>query len=154
MDETADVRTWEIKGTREEAEQIVRRLQSSGWTVYHERVPLQGQSGYYCVRATETDDGVVVRRCHSVRWNIFQRELIPFIVECETEGDLLGFLWTHGGHSSLEHLDFGDGEIGFVCHCRAERGYSMAMNITREIADVLDPRVRVLLMRYAQRTRS
>lgn len=127
----------------------MRRLQAKGWTVYHEYVPLQGQSGYRCIREVPSADGSFVEQCHSVRWNVFQYQLVPCVLECEHEIDLLNFLWRHAAHASFKMFDFGEGDVGFVCHCRADRGYSLALNVSPETAAGMNESARVVLDWYA-----
>lgn len=108
-------------------------LQEHGWTVYPERIPLQGQSGYYCVRTTHNADGSFTERAHSVRWNIFESPLIPVTVRSRDELDILSFVWSHATHPGFDYFHYGDDgpddDVGFVCYCRAILGYSHVLRV-------------------------
>jgi len=126
--------TSEIRRSQAEAERVMEVLQQRGWTVYPEKVPLQGQSGYYCVRTIHHPDGRCEERAHSVRWNMFADALVPLTIWCGGDIDLLSFIWQHARHDGFDYFHYGEGEgdVGFVCYCRAGRGYSTVLRVSSD----------------------
>ena len=125
MDDYEENHTSIVKDSQEEAERAVSKLRRSGWEIYPEKVPLQGQWGFYCVRTFQDTDGFCRKRAHSVRWNIFDDELQPVTIACRNDQDLLSFVWTHALHEGFDHFEYGDGDMGFVCYCHAHRQCSL-----------------------------
>lgn len=143
-----DEHTSEIKRSREEAERVVQRLKSSGWEIYPEKVPLQGQWGFYCVRTYQDADGECHKHAHSVRWNIFDSELRPVTIHCRDDRDLLSFVWQHAIHDGFDYFEYGDGDVGFVCYCRSGRGRSLVLRVGVEIEPDLSADAFELLYMY------
>lgn len=137
-EEAVDRHTAELKPSQEDAEEVMRSLQSQGWEVYHERVPLTGQAGYYCVRTVSCADGSEVKHAHSVRWNRFSDPLMPVTIDCFVRTALFGFILRHGAHDDFEYFEYGDGDVGLVCYCNAERGWSEVLRISDEFEHDLD----------------
>ena len=141
-DREPDKHTSEIRRSQADAERVMEVLQERGWTIYPERVPLQGQSGYYCVQIVHNADGSSTERAHSVRWNIFKSPLRPVTVGCRNELDLLSFIWRHAGHPGFDYFhyddDDGGGDVGFVCYCRASRGYSYVLRVGDSLDEPLN----------------
>jgi hypothetical protein len=138
LDEEVDQHTSELKATKEEADRVMQTLQQRGWTIFHERVPLAGQAGYYCVREVTTEDGEVVKKAHSVRWNRFKDALFPVTIDCTDRLVLLSFIWRHGAHEGFEYFEYGDGDVGLVCYCHAHLGWSEVLRVSDEIQHDLD----------------
>jgi len=148
-DREPDEHTSEVRRSQAEAERVMEVLQERGWTVYPERVPLQGQSGYYCVQTIRNPDGSCSERAHSVRWNIFTDPLIPVTIGCRNERDLLSFIWRHARHSGFDYFRYGeDGDVGFVCYCHATRGYSYVLRVGRFLEQPLPEEAVNLLCVY------
>ena len=148
-----DQHTWEIKPSREEAEGIMKRLEALGWTVYPERVPLAGQSGYYCVHTVAHEDGSASERTHSIRWNLFDVPLHPLAIVCTSDAELLDFLWGHATHDGFAFFEYGDGDdgdVGFVCYCRGESGYSLVLHVSAETFPTITPPAVEVLRRFAK----
>ena len=124
--------TSELRRSQAEAERMMEILQERGWTVYPEKVPLQGQSGYYCVRTLLNPDGTSSERTHSIRWNMFETPLAPNTVRCQGDPDLLSFVWGHAGHQGFDYFHYTDGDVGFVCYCRGEKGYSLVLRLSTD----------------------
>lgn len=137
-----------LKTSREEAEKTAATLKRKGWEVYPEKVPLAGQGGYYCVTTWQDDEGDYVKRAHSVRWNIFEKELHPIVIECQQQNDILSFLWSHSGHRGFDFFEYGDGDVGFVCYCQGSRGRSLVLRIGTELEPDLTPEAFELLWIY------
>lgn len=149
-DREPDEHTSEVRRSQAEAERVMEVLQERGWTVYPEKVPLQGQSGYYCVQTVQHADGTSTERAHSVRWNIFGGPLRPVTVGCRHGSDLLSFVWTHSRHAGFDYFTYGDsGDVGFVCYCRATHGYSYVLRVGRHLEGPLDEAAIDLLCAYA-----
>ena len=138
IDDPVDQHTSEVLGSREEAESAMREFQQKGWEVFHERVPLSGQFGFYCVRTVVRSDGSESRLAHSVRWNRFHEPLIPVTIACHTRQTFLSFLLRHGQHESFEYFEYGDGDVGLVCYCNALRGWSDVLQISDDFDHDLD----------------
>lgn len=138
MDEDIERHTSELRSSQEEAEEVMSSLQRKGWEVYHERVPLVGQAGYYCVRTLQQADGSEIRHAHSVRWNRFDGPLMPVTIDCRDRRTLLSFMWRHGEHDEFEYFEYGDGDVGLVCYCNADRGWSEVLRISDEFEHDLD----------------
>lgn len=138
MEESVARHTSELRSSQQDAEEVMRNLQKKGWEVYHERVPLTGQAGYYCVRTLQQADGSEIRYAHSVRWNRFRGELVPVTIDCFSRLELLSFLWRHAHHDDFEYFEYGDDDIGLVCYCNAERGWSEVLRISDEFDHDLD----------------
>jgi hypothetical protein len=132
MDAREGTHTSELKRSEAEAERVMTVLQSRGWTVCREKVPLQGQLGYYCVQTVHHADGSCSERSHSIRWNIFEDPLRPLTVPCRHDADLLSFVWAHSRHQGFDYFQYGDGDVGFVCYCRAPRRYSLVLRVSAE----------------------
>jgi len=145
MDEAVERHTTELKHSQEDAEKVMLNLQRKGWQVYHERVPLTGQAGYYCVRTLKRSDGEEVRHAHSVRWNRFSEPLMPVTIDCLRQRGLLEFMWRHGGHEEFEYFEYGDGDVGLVCYCNAVRGWSEILRISDEFDHDLDEHCQEIL---------
>lgn len=124
--------TSELKRTQQAAEEVMLDLREKGWEVYHEKVPLIGQAGYYCVRTIRKKDGSAVRHAHSVRWNRFEEPLLATTIDCISQRSLLDFIWQHGTHQHFEYFEYGDGDVGLVCYCNASRGWSIVLRISDE----------------------
>lgn len=140
--------TWEVLDTEERAIQVSKILRERGWTIYRERVPLQGQSGFYCTRVEHDEQGEAVQVAHSVRWNVYGQPLQPIATDASNGADLLFFLFYHAQHPGFEFVDLKDnGDLGFVCHCTARAGYSLSIRVTRRLTRKLDPAVRRMLRR-------
>jgi len=122
--------TSELRRSQAEAERMMEVLQERGWTVYPEKVPLQGQSGYYCVQTVLHQDGSCSERAHSIRWNIFEDPLVPLTIQCGGDTDLLSFVWQHASHQGFDYFHYDGGDVGFVCYCRAQGGYSLVMRLS------------------------
>lgn len=145
LDEPVDQHTSELQESKEEAERVMMTLRKKGWTVYHERVPLSGQAGYYCVRDDVDDDGEPVKLAHSVRWNRFEGELCPVTIDCLDRKTLLSFVWRHGSHDGFEYFEYGDGDVGLVCYCHAHRGWSEVLRVSDDFThDLDDPSYEIL----------
>lgn len=131
--------TAELKRSREEAERVAGQLQRQGWEISPERVPLQGQWGFYCVRTFQDSDGEFRTVTHSVRWNLFKNELQPVTVACRNDTDLLSFVWQHAAHEGFDYFEYGQdsGDVGFVCYCHAYAGTSLVLRLNSEIEDAL-----------------
>jgi hypothetical protein len=140
--------TAEVKSSRAEAEQIAQELSDQGWDVYPERVPLQGQWGFYCVQSFHSDDGHKRQKAYSVRWNLFDTVLTPIEIDTQHERDILSFIWTHAGHSGFDYFEYGDGDVGFVCHCQGDRGKSIVLRIGSEVDHLLSDDAFELLWIY------
>lgn len=126
--------TSEVRPSQADAERMVQMLEARGWTACPERVPLQGQLGYYCVQKIHKADGSCAERAHSIRWNMFETPLVPATINCKNQRDLLGFVLGHADHHGFYFFHYGDGpDVGFVCYCRAERGYSFVMRVPGEV---------------------
>jgi hypothetical protein len=138
MDDPVERHTTELKSNQEAAEVVMRNLQKKGWEVYHERVPLTGQAGYYCVRTLTQADGSEIKHAHSVRWNRFVDELMPVTIDCLFQTTLFSYLWRHASHEDFEYFEYGDGDIGLVCYCNAERGWSEVLRVSDEFDHDLD----------------
>jgi hypothetical protein len=138
LDEDVDRHTSELKDSREAAEEEMHALRKKGWDVYQERVPLSGQAGYYCVRTVTGPDGSEVRYAHSVRWNRFHAPLFPATIDCLDRLTLLSFVWRHAQHPGFEYFEYGDGDIGLVCYCNAEHGWSDVLRVSDEFDHDLD----------------
>ena len=138
--------TWELRPSQEEAEGVRRRLEANGWVVYPERIPLTGQSGYYCVRTITHEDGTSSQYTHSVRWNLFDTPLQPITIPCRSDAELLGFLWRHARHPGFGFFEYGDErDVGFVCYCRGEQGYSLALRVSTDVfPKITDQTINVL----------
>jgi hypothetical protein len=139
--------TWEVLDNQEKAEQVTKALRERGWTIYRERVPLHGQSGFYCTRTEHDGAGESVKVAHSVRWNLYGKPLRPIAMDAENGNDLLMYLMHHARHPGFEFVDLQDGDLGFVCHCTARVGYSLSIRITRQVFRKLPAPVRKLLLR-------
>lgn len=137
LDEHVDQHTSELQDTKEEADRVMRSLRQEGWTIYHERVPLTGQAGYYCVREFD-EGGTPVKQAHSVRWNRFEASLVPVTIDCTDRQTLLSFVWRHGAHEGFEYFEYGDGDMGLVCYCHAHRGWSEVLRIPEDFSEDLD----------------
>ena len=137
-----------LKSSRAEAERIADTLKAKGWEVYPEKVPLAGQGGYYCVSTWQDNDGEYIKRAHSVRWNIFGKELRPIVMNAQQETDILSFLWQHATHPGFDHFEYGDGDVGFVCYCRGNEGQSLVLRVGVEIEDELSQDAFELLWIY------
>lgn len=146
--------TSEVKPSQADAERMVQVLEARGWTICPERVPLQGQLGYYCVRKIHRADGSCTERAHSVRWNMFEGPLVPVTVGCQDDAELLSFVWTHATHDGFYFFHYGDDDdeddtdVGFVCYCRARLGYSYVLRVGDEMADDLSDAALHLLCAY------
>lgn len=140
MDDHVERHTTELKASEEDAEEVMRTLERDGWEVFHERVPLKGQAGYYCVRTVDCIDGSKIRHAHSVRWNRFLGELIPVTIDCTHQTVLFSFLMRHAAHNDFEYFDYGDGDVGLVCYCNANLGRSEVLRISDEFEHDLDER--------------
>lgn len=138
MDDPVERHTTEIKANQEDAEEVMRNLQDNGWEVYHERVPLTGQAGYYCVRTVACADGSEIKHAHSVRWNRFAEPLKPVTIDCLQRTVLFGYLLRHAAHGDFEYFEYGDGDVGLVCYCSATRGWSEVLRISDEFDHDLD----------------
>ena len=138
LEEDVDQHTSELQDSQEEAEEAMLSLQRKGWTVYHERVPLAGQAGYYCVREVKDENGESVRQAHSIRYNRFKEALFPVTIDCLDKITLLSFVWRHAHHEGFEYFEYGDGDIGLVCYCNAHRGWSEVLRISDDIDHDLD----------------
>ena len=123
--------TWEILEGPEEAVEAMRALQADGWLVFRETVPLSGQCGFRCIMQ-EQEAGKLVRREHSILWNVFDTELVPIVVDCRDERDLLAFVLQHGAHRSFDFFEYVDDDVGFVCYCRAHLRRSLVLRIADE----------------------
>jgi hypothetical protein len=145
MDDPVERHTTELKTNQEDAEDVMRNLQQNGWEVYHERVPLTGQAGYYCVRTVTCADGSEIKHAHSVRWNRFIDELIPVTIDCLYQTVLLSYLWRHVQHDDFEYFEYGDGDVGFVCYCNADVGRSEVLRVSDEFDHDLDERCAELI---------
>lgn len=142
--------TWEIKPTQEEVESVRRKLEASGWVIYPERVPLTGQSGYYCVRTVKHDDGTSSQHTHSVRWNLFDAPLRPVTILCRDDADLLSFLWQHARYPGFGFFEYGEnGDVGLVCYCHGSRGCSLVLRIGDGAIPGVTHRAIVVLRRLA-----
>jgi hypothetical protein len=143
-----DEHTSELKRSREEAESAVQKLKKHGWAIYPERIPLQGQWGFYCVSTYQDGKGACHKRAHSVRWNLYDNELRPVTVECRDDLDLLSFIWQHATHDGFGYFEYGDGDVGFVCYCRGRRGQSLVLRVSSDIDHILSGDAFELLYRY------
>jgi hypothetical protein len=143
-----DDHTAELKRSRAEAEKVADALRDKGWEVYPEKVPLAGQWGYYCVNTWHDEDGSSCQRAHSVRWNLYDQELHPVVINCRNDRDLLSFIWTHGTHEGFDHFEYGDGDVGFVCYCQGQRGKSLVLRVGQEIDEALSEESFELLWMY------
>lgn len=144
-----DAHTSELKLSQEEAERTVRLLKNRGWEVYPEKVPLQGQWGFYCVCTYQAEDGECYKKSHSVRWNLYEGPLRPFTIDCQNDGDLLSFVWQHAAHDGFDYFEYGDGDVGFVCYCRgSDTGCSLVLRVGSEIEEVLSEEAFELLFFY------
>jgi len=143
-----DDHTAELKRSREEAEMAAEALRQKGWDVYPEKVPLAGQWGYYCVNTWVSSDGIERKRALSVRWNLYERELRPIVIDCQKETDLLSFIWQHAGHAGFDHFEYGDGDVGFVCYCQGHVGQSLVLRIGQELDEELSEEAFELLWLY------
>lgn len=143
-----DDHTAELKKSREEAEMAAETLRLKGWDVYPEKVPLVGQWGYYCVSTWVSSDGVERSRAHSVRWNLYDRELQPLVIDCQQESDILSFVWKHAGHPGFDHFEYGNGDVGFVCYCRGKQGQSLVLRIGQELDETFSDETFELLWLY------
>lgn len=139
--------TWEVLDNQEKAEQVTKVLRERGWTIYRERVPLHGQSGFYCTRTEPDETGEHVQVAHSVRWNLYGKPLTPIAMDALQGNDLLAYLLHHAKHPGFEFVDLQEGDVGFVCHCTATAGYSISIRITRRVFRKLESPVRKLLTR-------
>jgi len=144
-DEFEERHTAELKHSREEAEQAVRQLRAQGWDIYPEKVPLQGQWGFYCVCMYQADNGEFYKHAHSVRWNIYEKELRPITVNCRDDADLLSFVWQHAGHDGFDFFEYDDDDIGFVCYCLNPQGCSLALCISADLQLILSNEAIALL---------
>lgn len=124
--------TFELKPSQEAVEQAVKLLRERGWEIYNERVPLSGQFGYFCVRVFADGSGKPVQHAHSVRWNLFGKPLIPVTIDCLDDRAFLSFLWQHATHENFSFFDYQDGDVGFVCYCGGESGYSTVLRVSEE----------------------
>jgi len=140
--------TSELKRSREEAERAAEHFRLKGWDVYPEKVPLAGQWGFYCVHTWTNSDGSTSKRAHSVRWNIYEQELTPIVIDAQCDADILSFLWQHAGHDGFDHFEYGDGDVGFVCYCQGDRGRSLVLRIGSEIDHLLHESTFELLWMY------
>jgi hypothetical protein len=124
--------TYEVHDSREDAVAAMRALQAQGWVVYPETVPLQGQAGFYCILH---DKGAqdLIKQTHSILWNMYDQELIPVVVDCQSDSHLFSFVMTHGKHDTFGYFKYPNEDVGFVCYCRGEdRGVSLVLRITDE----------------------
>jgi hypothetical protein len=149
MDDLVERHTTELKANREDAENVMRDLQRDGWDIYHERVPLTGQAGYYCVRTVTSADGSETKHAHSIRWNRFSDELMPVTIDCLYQTVLFSYLWRHAWHDDLEYFEYGDGDVGFVCYCNAERGWSEVLRVSDDFDHDLDERCTEIIGEFA-----
>jgi hypothetical protein len=130
--------TCELKPSQEDAERVVERLRQGGWEIYNERVPLSGQFGYYCVRLVPQEQGGLMQQVHSVRWNLFGDPLVPLTIECLDDTTLLSFLWQHISHENFSFFEYDEGDVGFVCYCHGEHGYSLVLRVSDEDTSLSD----------------
>lgn len=137
-----------LKSSQEEAEEVAETLKDRGWEVYPEKIPLIGQGGYYCVSTWQDQDGEYIKRARSFRWNLFDNELRPIVVDCQQGTDILSFLWQHTTHPGFDHFEYGDGDVGFVCYCQGEAGRSLVLRVGAELEDILSDEAFELLWLY------
>lgn len=134
---------WIVKKNSEEATNHAYTLQSQGWDVYEETVPLHGQKGYFCVNPKTKD-------VQNVVWNIYKEELLPIIVDLQTDAQLLEFFLQHGKHESFGYFEWGDKDnsVGFICHCNHAKQRSSALRIKGKDIEGLHQSSQSLLSAY------
>jgi hypothetical protein len=144
--------TSELRPSQEEAERVMQVLQEQGWSVYPERVPLQGQSGYYCVRTVHHPDGSCSKRAHSIRWNLFDDALVPLTICCPGDAELLSFAWRHAGHPGFDYFQYSDNDeaVGFVCYCRAAAGYSLVLRVSTSGGETFSDEAVAMLVAFSE----
>jgi hypothetical protein len=125
--------TFEVKESPEDAVMAMRALQASGWLVFKETVPLSGQCGFRCIMQEERK-GRVIRRSHSILWNMYEGELFPIIIDCNNEVEMFSFVMQHGHHETFGYFEYDDDDdVGFVCYCRAHLRRSLVLRISEEV---------------------
>jgi hypothetical protein len=127
------IQTYEVHDSRTTAVEAMRALQADGWIVYPETVPLQGQAGFYCVLHEKAKDKSVVKRAHSILWNMYEHELVPVEIDCTGTPHLFSFVFEHGKHETFGYFQYPDDDVGFVCYCKGPaRGISLVLKISDE----------------------
>jgi len=127
---------------------MAQSLKDQGWEVYPEKVPLAGQCGFYCVHTWQDSKGMLCKKAHSIRWNLFGHELQPIIIDCQQETDILSFVWQHGNHPGFDYFEYGDGDVGFVCYCRGDDQRSLVLHVGQELDETFSDETFELLWLY------
>lgn len=118
-----------VVSNRDDAVRAMRAYQAQGWDIYATHIPLSGQAGFKCVSPRPMGDGPIH---HLIYWNMFQTELTPIILECDSESVLLSYILRHGRHESFGFFMFPDDDLGFVCYCEGHHGRSNVLHIPEE----------------------
>lgn len=129
MQKKSSSHTFDLKDSRQSAEREVESYKAQGWEVFHEKIPLTGQIGFYCVREYTTPEGTQGKETHSIRWNQFERELEPVTINCYRKTVLFQYLLRHARHN-VYVFNYSDGDLGFVCYCHAKNGWSEVLRVS------------------------